>query len=242
MPAMWTASMVVDVMAVATAMLVAGGYAAFLAAWVSPRIRPKVPSVDWRAAAVVSALTAGALTSVVGPQTSFGVLGAIVPILLLAAFVDAKTLRIPNAYTVQAIFVALAASVWFAFEGLSLPAVGVSWLAAAATFVALLVVNVVSRGGLGMGDVKLASIMAAIICMLAAAVWGQAGGVPDAILLPLMLLVSVGWVGVSFVAGGVVVAVRATAGKRSAFPFGPCLVVGWIVSVAAVPFLPNLFL
>lgn len=233
-----TASMVADFLSLATSMLIAGGYAAFLAVWISPRIRPAVPLVAWPIAALLSMALAGGLSFFVGPSISYGVVGAMAPLLVLSAIVDAKTMRIPNAYTVQAIFISGLSTVWLFTEGLDPALAAWSWLIALLTLVGLYGVNLLSRGGLGMGDVKLAPIMTAVLLVLAATSWGDTGVVPAPLLLGLLGIL---WLAVSFMLGGLFVAGRAAIGRKGAFPFGPFLVGGWAICAALAPHLPALF-
>ena len=226
--------------------LVAGGYAAFLTVWITPRIRPVVPQASWPAVALLSMGLTATLAYFAGPSQSFGVLAALTPILLLSAYVDARTKRLPNAYTLQAIMVTLAASVWLLLEGVDWTMV--AWTAAIAgiTFVALFAANVLSRGGLGMGDVKLAPAMAAGLALLASAAWQE----QNVLAAPLMLgLLVIGWLLVSFVLGGLFVAARAVRARAAgveladkSFPFGPFMIVAWFAAVPLAPQLPQLFM
>lgn len=229
-----------------TAALVAGGYAAFLTVWITPRIRPEVPQASWPVVALLSMGLTATLAYFAGPSNSFGVLAALTPILLLSAYVDARTKRLPNAYTLQAVMVTLAAVVWLLLEGLDWTMVAWSAAIAGLTFVVLLAANVFSRGGLGMGDVKLAPAMAAGLTLLASSAWAER----DVLAAPLMLgLLVIGWLLTSFVLGAVFVAARALRARASgaaivdkSFPFGPFMIVAWFAAAPVAPLLPQLFM
>ena len=126
------------------------------------------------------------------------------------AVIDAKTMRIPNKIVVPAI---LMAALLMASLGWNL--VWQPILAAAASFGFLLVLNLVTRGQIGMGDVKLAALLGLGLGALGWGYW--------------LLGVSLG-----FVFGGIGALVLLLRGRglglRSYFAYGPYLVAGALVT------------
>lgn len=141
--------------------------------------------------------------------------------LTIAALVSASTLivasvawdlherRIPNAWTYPGLAVGLA----IAFAGG--PFAGLSALAGALLAGALfLSMSVISRGGLGIGDVKLGAALGAFV------------GPVGAIDLVLITAVAGGLLGVAWLIAG--------RGRRSALPYAPALAVGGWMALAAL--------
>jgi len=224
--------------------LLAFGWAAYLALWLSPRIEPRVPLMRWWAAGLISAAVTFGLSMVVPGPSVFPVIAVIIPLLVLSTFVDAKTKRIPNPYVIQAGILATASAVWLLFSPDG--AVGwwmcVAWAAALAgiTFIATLILNIVSKGSLGMGDVKLSSVMAFFLVIIAT--WGWSATDIVSVIAPLLIVLIVcAWLTVSFLIGGVYILVRGLAGSKNSIPFGPFLVLGFAATAAATPVFSSVF-
>ncbi len=142
---------------------------------------------------------------------SFVLLG-ICAVSVWLAVIDARTQRIPNKIVIPAFFVAV-----LLMASLEWNAVGQPLLAAGASFLLFLILNLVSRSQIGMGDVKLAALLGLGLGALGWGYW--------------LLGVSLG-----FVFGGIgafVLLLRARGrGLRSYFAYGPYLVAGALVSGA----------
>ncbi|MBX3195627.1 MAG: prepilin peptidase [Microbacteriaceae bacterium] len=129
------------------------------------------------------------------------------------ALIDLDTKRLPNAIVVPTL---IAGTVLLAAAALvrgDLVALAGAALGGAGLFVLYLVLALVSRGGMGMGDVKLAAVLGLYLGFLG---WGN-------------LLVGAF---AAFVFGGVfglaLMLIR-RAGRRSAIPFGPWMILGaWL--------------
>lgn len=141
------------------------------------------------------------------------------PTLLLVSLVsiwlsviDAKTMLIPNRIVLPATALALG----LAFLG-SLEIGLRSLMAALVAYLTFVLLNLVSRGQVGMGDAKLGALLAAGLGSIS---WG-------AVLLGLSF---------GFVFGGVAAAVKLIAGRgknlRSSFAYGPYLTAGAIAVFA----------
>jgi leader peptidase (prepilin peptidase) / N-methyltransferase len=127
-------------------------------------------------------------------------------VLVALAAIDVASRRLPNALTIPSSFVALALRALFERSH-----VGEVVVAGLGAFVAFLAVSLILRGGLGMGDVKLAGMLGALL--------GWKG--LDALALGILV-------------GGVVSMVLLTftrAGLRSALAYGPCLAFGGVVGI-----------
>lgn len=131
------------------------------------------------------------------------------------AYVDLREHRLPDPLTLAALVgggLLLAAAAAVTGEW---PAYGRAWLVAAAMFVAFLLLALIRPADLGFGDVKLAAAMGLVLGWLG---WGVA--VVGAFL--------------GFLFGGLVgVALLLTgkAGRRTAIPFGPFMLLGALVAV-----------
>ncbi len=156
-----------------------------------------------------------ALALAAGTLVRFGVgwngaLFAVAQIVLVAlAGIDLATRRLPNVITVPATLGGLALRL--AFERSQLVEVA---LAAGLAFGGFLAVSLVLRGGLGMGDVKLAGMLGALLGWAAF----------DAL-------------AVGIVVGGVVSLVLLgsnRAGLHTAIAYGPCLALGGVVGILAL--------
>jgi len=137
-----------------------------------------------------------------------------VPVGVALAFIDLRHKRLPNVLTLRAaamIVVLLAAD---AFANDWSPWVR-SIEAGAGLFVVYLLMNLLSRGAMGMGDVKLALSVGLLAGYLG---WFH------------VIVATL----IAFLAGGVVSGVLLAtrrAGRRSTIPFGPFMLLGLIVSV-----------
>ena len=231
-------AVLVTVGSAAFAALVAFAWAAYLSVWMSPRITPRVPLMRWWAAGSISAAVTFGLSMLVLDTTITPVIAVIVPILVLSTFVDAKTKRIPNPYVIQAGLLAIASAIWllvgpYHAEGFWTV---VAWAAALAgiTFVFTLVMNIVSRGGLGLGDVKLSSVMAFFLILIVT--WGWSAAAIASFIAPLLIVLIVcSWLTVSFLIGGLYILARGLMGSKNTIPFGPFLVLGFVAVAAATP-------
>lgn len=135
---------------------------------------------------------------------------AMVLLLVPAAAIDLEHKRIPNLITLPGCLVAIALG--FAFDASGEPARLLAGLGAGGAF---LIVTLISPRGMGMGDVKLATMIGLFL--------GSA--VIPAILIALLAGVLV---------GGVVIArVGVSKGRKTAVPFGPFLALGALVALFA---------
>lgn len=225
------------VLSLAGAGLVAFAYAALLTAWVTPRLGPETPVLPVWVAGLVSAVIAVGVAWASGAPAFHIVIGAATPLLVLAAFVDSKTKRIPNVYTIHLAGVSLIAAAWAAFNFSSVA----GWWAvlggaagiAATTFVLLVVASLLG-GGLGMGDVKLGAVQILLLLVIITSVWPTA--IFTSVLAPLiMALLATGLCLIAGVLGIVWIIVRGLQHTKAGFPFGPCLVAAWFLIVAASP-------
>jgi len=135
---------------------------------------------------------------------------AMVLLLVPAAAIDLEHRRIPNAITLPGCIAAIALG--FAFDASGEPARLLAGLGAGGAF---LIVTLISPRGMGMGDVKLATMIGLFL----------GAAVIPAILIALLSGVLV---------GGVVIArVGLSAGRKTAVPFGPFLALGALVALFA---------
>ncbi len=133
--------------------------------------------------------------------------GLLAFLLLVVVWTDIEHGIIPNAVTYPGIVLGLASS--------ALAGVGLSALEAAAGAAAVfLAISIVSRGGMGGGDVKLAAMMGAFL-----------GG--PAIIVALFLAVALGAL------VGIVLIVLRLRTRKQTIPFGPSLAVGALIAVFA---------
>jgi leader peptidase (prepilin peptidase) / N-methyltransferase len=139
------------------------------------------------------------------------------------ALIDLDTKRLPNALIVPALIVGVvllgvAAAVrgdWSALAGAALGGAGL--------FVLYLVLALVSRGGMGMGDVKLAAVLGLYLGFLG---WGN-------------LLVGAF---AAFLFGGVfglILMVTRRAGRKTGIPFGPWMILGAWLGIFAGEFVSH---
>lgn len=145
-------------------------------------------------------------------------------VLLALTAIDLEHRRLPNALVYPSVI--LAAAIVLAaqpFDGaLSLSN---AVLGAVAFGGGLLLVAILSRGGMGLGDVKLAGLIGAVV---------------GAVDLPSVAVAA----GVAILIGGLtaVVALLRGAERRSALPFGPMLAAGALAAVVAGPRIADAYL
>ncbi|MFM7718624.1 MAG: prepilin peptidase [Actinomycetota bacterium] len=158
------------------------------------------------------------LAEVAAPDTWSAIgLAPFLGVLLALTLIDVATRRLPNAIVyptavVAAVWVVLGVPVGSALD------VGGAAIGALAFGGSLLLVTIASRGGMGLGDVKLAGVIGLVVGALDLPSVGVAAGAAIAF-------------------GGVaaIVALLRGADRRSALPFGPMLAAGALVAVAAGP-------
>jgi leader peptidase (prepilin peptidase)/N-methyltransferase len=141
------------------------------------------------------------------------VLIGIAAVALWLAVIDARTQRIPNRIVLPSILIAAVL-----FAAFSWAIAGQALLAATISFAVLLVLNLVSRGQLGMGDVKLAALLG---LGLGAIGWGY-----------WLLGLSLGFVFGGLGATVLLARSRGRVGLKSYFAYGPYLVAGALVAGA----------
>jgi hypothetical protein len=225
-----------DHLSLALAGAVSFGYAAFLTTWVSRRVFPRVPRLAWWKAGTASTLITVGAGLIAGSASTYAVIAAFVPIFLLSAYVDAKAFRIPNAYVVHGMVVSIITGTWLAFSSTPGQATAVAWssVLSAGVFVALLGVNIGFGGKLGMGDVKLGPVLAFSLLLV-----GAHSSTPVALgsqVTVLLMLVSVLlWLTGSFMVGGLWILVRGTKRLKDGFPFGPFMVLSWVLVMLCTP-------
>jgi leader peptidase (prepilin peptidase) / N-methyltransferase len=129
------------------------------------------------------------------------------------ALIDLRTLRLPNVLTLSAYPIVAALLLLPALLDDGWPGYGRALLAGAAVLTLFVVLHVVNPSGMGLGDVKLAGPMGALLGWLS---W-QA----------VMLGVVIGFALVAVVGIAMILARRAD--RRSALPFGPFMLAGaWV--------------
>ncbi|MET0422915.1 MAG: prepilin peptidase [Actinoplanes sp.] len=169
-------------------------------------MQPRSPVIVLTGAAVAAVLAWS-----VGPSPLLPIyLVAAVPGLLLAA-IDLRCLRLPDP-----VVGALAVLAGVPLAVLRPERIGVAVLASGTVLTAYLIVALLPRGGLGLGDVKLAAVLALIL--------GFAGW-------PAVLI---GVLAPHLINGPVALAllVSGRADRRRPLPFGPALLVGALAGVA----------
>lgn len=130
-------------------------------------------------------------------------------VLVVLAGIDLATRRLPNVITVPTAAAAIVVRGLFERSHL-----GEMLLACGIAFLVFFAVSVVLKGGLGMGDVKLAGMLGAVL----------------------------GWpafdaLAIGIVVGGVVslaLVAFSRAGLQTAFAYGPCLALGGAVAILAI--------
>jgi leader peptidase (prepilin peptidase) / N-methyltransferase len=167
-------------------------------------ISPRYPLVE----ALTGALCVGA---VLAHRSAAGIALSVVLILLVvpAALIDLEHRIIPNRITATGAVLALA--IGLVLDPAGEPQRVIAGAGAGGFF---LLAALAHPGGMGMGDVKLAAVMGLFL--------GRA--VAPAILIALLAGVLV---------GGVVIARKGAAGRKTAVPFGPFLSLGALVAVFA---------
>lgn len=139
------------------------------------------------------------------------------PIAVALAFIDLEHKRLPDVLTLSSFVCVMAVlTADAAFTGQWQP-LRTAFFAALALSAFYLLLNVVSRGGMGMGDVKMALVLGALTGYLG---W--------------LHVITASFV--AFIAGsavGVLLMVLGRAGRKSAIPFGPFMLLGLYVSLAA---------
>lgn len=210
------------------------GYAVFISRWLVPRITPAVPPVRAVTVAVLSALLTAAAALWLGDPLAVTAVAAHAPIFVTAAIIDQHTKRIPNALVVQAIAVTVPLLCWAAASDRWAAA---AWAAGLSVLVfgMLLALNVFSRGGFGMGDVKLGWVQTGSAVLAVTATWTPTQ-FASPVAVPLLLIVSIGFLTLSFISGGLFVLAKRLHRARVGFPFGPHLVIGWVAVLALAPF------
>jgi leader peptidase (prepilin peptidase)/N-methyltransferase len=162
---------------------------------------------------LIEAGTAGLCVAVVLAKSSVvGVVLGLAMVLLLvpAAAIDLEHRRIPNAITLPGCMLAIALG--FAFDAPGEPARLLAGLGAGLAF---LLVALINPKGMGMGDVKLATMIGLFL----------GAAVVPAILIALLAGVILG--------AFVIVRVGVSAGRKTAVPFGPFLALGALVALFA---------
>ncbi len=180
--------------------------------WCKGRIALRYPLVEL-AAGVVLVLVWTHATSVHGLEDSGAVVrdfagGASFSLMLLAIFfIDLDHHIVPNAITYPGVVLGLLLAIP---QGRVLDAT----LSAVGAGAAFLLIAILSRGGMGGGDVKLSAMMGAFLGWPAIAV---------AVMLAFLLGAS----------AGVLVLVLRREGRKTPIPFGPALAVGGLVALLA---------
>jgi prepilin signal peptidase PulO-like enzyme (type II secretory pathway) len=211
--------------------VIAAIWATYLATVVTRRVEPAVPAMIWWKAAAFSAVGAAGLAAIVGTVEAAFVVGFIVPLLVLGSYVDALTKRLPNRYNGETGLVVAIGVVAVGFC-VSPVAALIAAGAGVGAFVVFGLLSVVSRGGFGMGDVKLAGVIAGALALIdvTAAPAHLLAGPLGLTVIALHLMV---WVCLSFLFGSLYVAVRLLRKVRGHFPFGPFFAVGWVFAAGA---------
>ncbi len=244
-------------------------YSWYVTSWLSKRIFPRVPRLPWVRVAWISTAVALPVCYLTGNPALYMVVAVFVPVLLLASYVDIRSLRIPNAYTIQVAFLALLTAVWVGWEHNKSGShwgelLGAALGLLAVTTIALFGLHVFSRG-FGMGDVKLGAALVLPLLVIVSAGW-PASVVTAGVVTMLLALVVAAWLTLAFLAGTALVIVRlvshgmkplpvgaglpgstpdpaegaAGSWRQQGVPFGPCLVGAWLVVVASAPLFTGL--
>jgi leader peptidase (prepilin peptidase)/N-methyltransferase len=237
-----TLPVVLGALSLSGAAVVAFAYAWFIATWVSTRVEPTVPLVRPIVAGTASAALAVILGFATGVQPAHIIIAGLAPLLILSAYVDSKTKRIPNAYVIHGLSLIPVTAVWLLVSQGHAERWWVALLwslgIAFATFCGLLVLNIVSRGGLGMGDVKLGAVLTFFLTTITTFSWPNEvlSGPVAGVLVPLLMsLVVLAWLTLAFLGGAVWLIVRGKLRSKTGFPFGPFLVLGFAIVLAVTP-------
>jgi prepilin signal peptidase PulO-like enzyme (type II secretory pathway) len=215
------------------AAIVAALWATYLATLATRFVEPAVPAMKWWKAALFSAAGAAGLAAIIQSVDAAVYVGFIVPLLVVGSFVDALTMRLPNRYNGDTGTVIAIGTVAAGFY-ISPFAAFIAGGAGVAALIVFGLLSMVSRGGFGMGDVKLAGVIAAALALIDVTV------APTHLLagplgLTVIVLHLMVWVCLSFLFGGVYVAVRLRRKVKGHFPFGPFFAAGWVFAVGATP-------
>lgn len=168
---------------------------------------------------IVEAATAGlfaAMTAIVGVGPLLPAYLWFTAVTLVLAIVDLDTNRLPNRILYPGTVVAAVLLIGgTAFEG-SWSDLGRGALGGLAYFAGLFVLAIAARGGFGFGDVKLAFLLGLFTARVS---WGALG---------------VAALGAFFVGGmvGVALLVTRRAGRKTAIPFGPAMVLAAWLAIA----------
>ena len=163
---------------------------------------------------LASALAAGLLGAVLGTSPALPLLLVAVVLAALLAEVDMRCLRLPDRQVgVLALVLVLASA-----PAADLASAGRAGLAAAAVGLGHLVVAILPGGGLGLGDVKLATVLAFVLGLI---------GWPAVLLGVLVPYLINGPIAVYLLLSR-----RAT--RHTPLPFGPALLAGALIAFASV--------
>lgn len=170
-------------------------------------LREQLPKGAARWIALALALVLAAVTFIHLGEGANAALWALVQVVLVTlAAIDATTHLLPNVLTLPTAAAALILRV--AFERSALVEIVIAGVAA---FIAFLVLSILTRGGLGMGDVKLSAMLGFLL------------GYPVFGALALGVVVGGIW------SAGLLLTHRA--GLRTAIAYGPFLALGGMVSI-----------
>ncbi len=169
------------------------------------RISARYPLVEAGTAALCVAVV---LAKSSGVGLALGL--AMVLLLVPAAAIDLDHKRIPNAITLPGCLIAIVLG--FALDASGEPARLLAGLGAGGAF---LLVTLISPRGMGMGDVKLATMIGLFL----------GAAVIPAVMIALLSGVLVG--------GAVIARVGVSAGRKTAVPFGPFLALGALIALFA---------
>ncbi|MGW8431205.1 prepilin peptidase [Curtobacterium citreum] len=221
------------VLLAAGAAILAAAFATYLATLATRKVTPAVPAMAWWKAALFSAAGAAGLTAIVREDVAAVVFAVIVPLLVVGSYVDALTKRLPNRFNADAALIVAAGIVVVGFT-VSPVAAFIAAGAGAAALVVFGLLSVLSRDGFGMGDVKLAGVAAAALALIdvTAAPPHLLAGQLALTVIVLHLMV---WVCLSFLFGGLYIAVRLRRKVKEPFPFGPFFAAGWVFAAGATP-------
>jgi leader peptidase (prepilin peptidase)/N-methyltransferase len=178
---------------------------------VEPEPRPSVPANLGRAERAIVLVAGGLLVGLtlasVHPLANAALYAVVQALLVAVAAVDLVTRRIPNELVAALVALALVSRAFAERSFLVESAV-----AGVAVFGVALLLASVARGGLGMGDVKLAGAFGFILgkAVLAALLFGTAAGA---------------------VAAVVILVRRGTAGRRTTLAYGPYLALGAAIAI-----------
>jgi leader peptidase (prepilin peptidase)/N-methyltransferase len=163
---------------------------------------------------LVTALAAGLLGIVLNASAALPLLVVAVMLAALLAEIDIRCLRLPNRLVAALAFVLVLASV----PAADLPSLGRALLAAATVGLGHLAVAVLPGGGLGLGDVKLATVLAFVLGLI---------GWPAVLLGVLVPYLINGPIAVFLL-------LSHRAAGNTPLPFGPALLAGALIAFLAV--------